>query len=61
MDYRLLEIVACPICHGKLSFNKEQQELICKVDAVAYPIRDGIPVLLDEQARKLTDDEKKKT
>lgn len=60
MDHRLLEIVACPICHGKLSFKQEQQELICKVDAVAYPIRDGIPVLLDEQTRKLTDDEKQK-
>ena len=54
MDYRLLEIVACPVCHGKLSFNKEQQELVCKVDALAYPVRDDIPVLLEVEARSLT-------
>jgi len=54
MDYRLLEIVACPVCHGKLSFNKEQQELVCKVDALAYPVRDDIPVLLEVEARPLT-------
>lgn len=54
MDHRLLEIVACPVCHGKLSFNKEQQELICKVDGLAFPVRDGIPVLLEVEARTLT-------
>lgn len=58
MDHRLLEIIACPICNGKLSFDKEKQELICKADSLAFSIRDGIPVLLETEARKLTLDEK---
>ncbi len=53
MDHRLLEIVACPVCNGRLYFNKEKLELICKVDGLAYPVRDGIPVLLENEARKL--------
>lgn len=57
MDHRLLEIVACPVCYGKLSFNKEQQELICKADGLAFPVRDGIPVLLEVEARTLTSEE----
>ena len=57
MDHRLLEIVACPVCHGKLYFNKEQQELVCKADALAYPLNDGIPVLLEVEARSLTPEE----
>ncbi|AXO20443.1 TPA: hypothetical protein U2M17_000293 [Providencia stuartii] len=57
MDHRLLEIIACPICHGKLSYNKENLELICKFDRLAYPIRDGIPVLLESEARKVALDE----
>lgn len=48
MDHRLLEIIACPVCHGKLSYNKDNLELICKIDHLAYPIRDGIPVLLQK-------------
>lgn len=58
MDHRLLEIVACPVCTGKLYFNKENQELVCKVDGLAYPLRDGIPVLLENEARALSLDEK---
>ncbi|WP_159564561.1 Trm112 family protein [Budvicia diplopodorum] len=58
MDHRLLEIIACPVCNGKLSFDKEKQELVCKADALAFSIRDGIPVLLETEARKLTLDEK---
>lgn len=57
MDHRLLEIVACPVCNGKLYFNTEKQELICKSDALAYPVRDGIPVLLESEARAMTLDE----
>ncbi|EXU73714.1 MULTISPECIES: Trm112 family protein [Erwinia] len=53
MDHRLLEIVACPVCHGKLNYIKDQQELICKSDALAYPVREGIPVLLETEARSL--------
>ncbi|AKJ42611.1 Trm112 family protein [Pragia fontium] len=58
MDHRLLEIIACPVCNGKLAFNKEHQELVCKVDGLAFSIRDGIPVLLETEARQLTVDEK---
>lgn len=57
MDHRLLEIVACPVCNGKLYFNKESQELVCKVDSLAYPVREGIPVLLENEARPLSVDE----
>ncbi|MCL4126829.1 UNVERIFIED_CONTAM: hypothetical protein GTU68_021510 [Idotea baltica] len=39
MDYRLLEIVACPVCNGKLNYDKDKQELICKIDRLAYPIK----------------------
>ena len=51
MDHRLLEIVACPVCKGKLNFDKDKNELICKFDRLAYPIKDGIPVLLEPEAR----------
>lgn len=56
MDNRLLEIVACPICTGKLRYQPE--ELICLNDALAFPIRDGIPVLLENEARALNSDER---
>lgn len=59
MDHRLLEIVACPVCKGKLNFDKEHNELVCKFDRLAYPIDDGIPVLLDSEARTLSSDEVK--
>ncbi len=54
MDTKLLEILACPVCKGKLVYDKEAQELICKADRLAFPIRDDIPVMLEEEARKLT-------
>ncbi|GIU08032.1 MULTISPECIES: Trm112 family protein [unclassified Shewanella] len=54
-DKKLLEIVACPVCKGKLEFNKETQQLICKADKLAYPINDGIPVLLENKAEPLAD------
>lgn len=57
MDHCLLEIVACPVCNGKLYYNKERQELICKSDALAYPVHDGIPVLLESEARAIILDE----
>ena len=47
MDHRLLEIIACPVCNGKLYYSQDKQELICKLDSLAFPLRDGIPVLLD--------------
>ena len=60
MDHRLLEIIACPVCHGKLIFDKENSELICKIDHLAYPVRDNIPVLLENEARELSLEEEKK-
>lgn len=59
MEKKLLEILACPICKGKLIYQKNSQELLCKVDKLAYPIRDGIPIMLEDQARHLTSDEVK--
>ncbi|NOH81984.1 Trm112 family protein [Vibrio sp. RE86] len=59
MDHRLLEIVACPVCKGKLTFDKDKQELICKLDRLAYPIKEGIPVLLEPEARHIGMDEGK--
>ena len=57
MDRKLLEILVCPICKGPLVFKKEEQELVCKGDRLAFPIRDDIPVMLEEEARKLPADE----
>ncbi len=53
MDSRLLEILVCPLCKGPLQHDKTAQELVCKADRLAYPIRDGIPVMLESQARTL--------
>lgn len=57
MDKKLLDILVCPLCKGKLVYRKEADELICKVDRLAFPIRDGIPVMLVEEARELPADE----
>lgn len=57
MDKKLLDILACPLCKGKLQYQKTDQELICKIDKLAYPIRDGIPIMLADQARRLTAEE----
>ena len=53
MDSKLLDILVCPLCKGKLIYRKEQKELICRADRLAYPIRDDIPVMLDDEARKI--------
>ncbi|MGH8378542.1 MAG: Trm112 family protein [Gammaproteobacteria bacterium] len=58
MDVKLLEILVCPLCKGPLLYRKAENELICKADKLAYPIRDGIPVMLEEEARELKSDEK---
>lgn len=62
MDSKLLEILVCPICKGPLVYDKPAKELICKGERLAYPIRDGIPVMLEDEARTLAaDEEVKKT
>ena len=57
MDKKLLDILVCPLCKGKLVYDKQAQELICKADRLAYAVRDGIPVMLEEEARELPADE----
>jgi uncharacterized protein YbaR (Trm112 family) len=57
MDPKLLEILVCPLCKGPLVWNKESQELICKADRLAYPVKDDIPVMLEEEARELRPEE----
>jgi len=57
LDHKLLEIVACPVCKGKLNYDKEKNELVCRADRLAYPIVDDIPVLLENRARSLGLDE----
>ena len=53
MDMKLLEILVCPLCKGPLVYRKAEGELVCKGDRLAYPIRDGIPVMLEGEARTI--------
>lgn len=57
LDKNLLEILVCPICKGKLTYNKPTGELFCGLDRLAYPIRDEIPVMLESEAREISVDE----
>lgn len=57
MDPRLLEILVCPVCKGPLDSRKANQELVCKACKLAFPVRDDIPVMLEEEARQLSHDE----
>ena len=56
VDKKLLEILACPLCKGPLLYDKENQELICKADRLAFPVEDDIPVMLVESAREIPAD-----
>jgi uncharacterized protein YbaR (Trm112 family) len=57
MDNKLLEILVCPLCKSPLHYHKAEQELICKADRLAYAIKDGIPIMLADEARSLTPEE----
>jgi uncharacterized protein YbaR (Trm112 family) len=57
MDAKLLEILVCPVCKGPLVFDRARQELICKADRLAYPVKDDIPVMLEAESRELAADE----
>ena len=57
MDPKLLELLVCPVTKGPLVYDRERQELVSKSARLAYPIRDGIPVMLEEEARRLTPEE----
>jgi uncharacterized protein YbaR (Trm112 family) len=58
VDPKLLEILVCPVTHTTLSYDREKNELISKAAGLAYPIREGIPIMLPEEARELSDAEK---
>jgi uncharacterized protein YbaR (Trm112 family) len=58
LDLKLLEILVCPLCKGPLVYRKAEGELVCKGDRLAYPIRDGIPVMLEGEAREIPPGEK---
>ena len=60
MDKKLLTILACPLCKGELDYQREANELFCYADSLAFPIRDDIPIMLENEARKLTPEEKSK-
>jgi uncharacterized protein YbaR (Trm112 family) len=57
MDARLLEILACPVCKGPLKYQRDLQVLVCRMDRLAYPIRDDVPDMLEEDARQLAADD----
>lgn len=57
MDKRLLDLLVCPVSGAPLTWKPEKQELWCKASRLAYPVRDGIPVMLEEEARVLADEE----
>ena len=58
IDKKLLSILVCPVTKAPLEYDRDKQELVCKASGLAYPIRDGIPVMLENEARQLTADEK---
>jgi len=60
MDQKLMSILACPICKGPLKHDRNAAELICFGDALAFPVRDDIPVMLESEARELTQAEREK-
>jgi uncharacterized protein YbaR (Trm112 family) len=53
MDNRLLELLVCPLCKAQLEWRRDTAELVCHADRLAYPVRDGIPVMLESEARPL--------
>jgi uncharacterized protein YbaR (Trm112 family) len=57
MDTRLLEILACPICKGPVVHRRDAHVLVCRADRLAFPIRDGIPVMLEDEAKPLAADD----
>jgi hypothetical protein len=58
IDKRLLSILVCPVTKAPVEYDKDKDELICRASGLAYPVRDGIPVMLESEARQLTADEK---
>ena len=57
MDDRLLDILACPVCKGPLKYQRAAQVLVCRADRLAFPLREGVPMMLEEDARPLASDD----
>ncbi len=57
MDARLLDILACPLCKGPLAWHPGEAVLVCRADRLAFPVKDGVPVMLEEEARSLVADD----
>ena len=57
MDTKLLELLVCPVTKGSLEFDRAKQELVSRSARLAYPVKDGMPVMLESEARVLTDEE----
>ncbi len=60
LDQKLLSILVCPVCKGALRYDKSVSELICLADALAFPVKDDVPVMLSNEARELTPEEREK-
>ncbi|MCP5320073.1 MAG: Trm112 family protein [Pseudomonadales bacterium] len=60
LDPKLLEILVCPVSKAPLEYDRERQELVCRASGLAYPVRDGIPVMLESEARQLTLEERER-
>lgn len=60
LDEKLLEILVCPVTKGPLEYDRDKQELVCRASGLAYPVRDGIPIMLESEARQLTLEERER-
>ena len=60
LDEKLLEILVCPVTKGPLEYDREKEELVCRASGLAYPVRDGIPIMLEYEARQLTLEERER-
>ena len=60
LDQKLLTILACPVCKGELHYDKTAQELVCLLDALAFPVKDDVPIMLSNEARVMTLEEREK-
>ncbi len=60
LDQKLLEILVCPVTKGPLEYDRANQELVCRASGLAYPVRDGIPIMLESEARQLTLEERER-
>jgi uncharacterized protein YbaR (Trm112 family) len=57
LDSKLLDLLVCPICKGPLHWLRDRQELLCRADRLAFPVRDDVPVMLEDEARRLASDD----